>query len=76
MAMMIIEKKRKRNELKMNFSVGVNMYRENVTSYWYLFRWSHRNVDANIDIFYKRRESIALETFKICRADLDDLRSE
>ncbi len=24
--------------LKMNFSVGVNMYRLNVTSYWYLFR--------------------------------------
>jgi len=50
MAIMIMLKKRNRKELKMNFSVGVNMYKENVTSYWYLFRWSHRNVDANMDI--------------------------
>jgi hypothetical protein len=49
--------------LKMNFSVGVNMYSENVTctrqrpewklaegqtSYWYLFRCSQRKVEANI----------------------------
>lgn len=50
--------------LKINFSVGVNMYKEKVTyvcqhvpncsrrgvctSYWYLFLCSHRNVDANM----------------------------
>lgn len=28
------EGKREGNELKMNFSVGVSMYRANVTSYW------------------------------------------
>jgi hypothetical protein len=36
--------------LKMNFSVGVSMYRLNVTSYWYRLRCSQRNVEANIDI--------------------------
>lgn len=30
--------------LKMNFSVDVNMYRENVTSYWYRFRWNQRSM--------------------------------
>jgi len=50
MAIMIMLKNRKRKELKINFSVGVNMYKENVTSYWYLFRCSHRNVEANMDI--------------------------
>jgi len=50
MAIMIMLKKRKRNELKMNFSVGVNIYSEKVTSYWYLFRCNQRNVDANIVI--------------------------
>ena len=30
------------NVLKMNFSVEVNMYSENVTSYWYLLRWNQR----------------------------------
>jgi hypothetical protein len=28
--------------LKMNFSVGVSMYSEKVTSYWYFLSWSHR----------------------------------
>ena len=28
--------------LKMNFSVGVSIYRENVTSYWYRLRCSQR----------------------------------
>jgi hypothetical protein len=52
----------------MNFSVGVNMYSENVTcnrqaskwklakgltSYWYLFRCSQRNVEANIVIAHQ-----------------------
>ena len=32
--------------LKINFSVGVSMYSENVTSYWYRLRWSHRNRGA------------------------------
>ena len=27
--------------LKTNFSVGVSMYSENVTSYWYFFFWTH-----------------------------------
>ena len=31
------------NVLKMNFSVLVNMYSENVTSYWYLLRWNQRS---------------------------------
>jgi len=53
MAITIILKKRKRKELKMNFSVGVNMYSENVTSYWYLFRCSQRNVEANIVIAHQ-----------------------
>lgn len=26
----------------MNFSVGVNMYSANVTSYWYRLRWNQR----------------------------------
>jgi hypothetical protein len=34
----------------MNFSVGVSMYRLNVTSYWYRLRCSQRNVEANMDI--------------------------
>jgi len=38
------------NALKINFSVGVNMYKLNVTSYWYLLRWSQRNVEASKDI--------------------------
>lgn len=42
--------RRGNDPLKMNFSVGVSMYRLNVTSYWYLFRCNQRNVDANIDI--------------------------
>jgi len=50
MAIMIMLKKRNRKELNMNFSVGVNMYRENVTSYWYLLRCSQRKVDANMVI--------------------------
>lgn len=29
------------NVLRMNFSVEVSMYSENVTSYWYRLRWSH-----------------------------------
>jgi hypothetical protein len=41
---------RERDVLKMNFSVGVSMYRLNVTSYWYLLRCNQRNVDANMDI--------------------------
>ena len=36
--------------LKINFSVGDNMYKLNVTSYWYLLRWSQRNVEARRDI--------------------------
>jgi len=32
------EKKREINILKMIFSVGVSMYSEKVTSYWYRFR--------------------------------------
>jgi hypothetical protein len=27
--------------LKTNFSVGVSMYSEKVTSYWYFFFWTH-----------------------------------
>jgi hypothetical protein len=34
----------------MNFSVGVSMYRLNVTSYWYRLRCSQRKVEANMDI--------------------------
>jgi hypothetical protein len=34
----------------MNFSVGVSIYRLNVTSYWYRLRCSQRNVEANMDI--------------------------
>jgi len=36
------EKKKREKEinvLKIIFSVGVSMYSENVTSYWYRFRW-------------------------------------
>lgn len=43
-------KRRGGNALKMNFSVGVNMYKLNVTSYWYRLRWSQRNVEASMDI--------------------------
>lgn len=32
-------KKKEINILKMIFSVGVSMYSEKVTSYWYRFRW-------------------------------------
>lgn len=62
MAIMIMLKKRKRNELNMNFSVGVNMYSENVTSYWYLFRCSQRNVEANI--FTHTRCSLGLQIIR------------
>lgn len=29
--------------LNINFSVDVNMYKENVTSYWYRLRWNQRS---------------------------------
>lgn len=32
--------------LKMSFSIGVSMYRENVTSYWYFFRRTHRTSEV------------------------------
>lgn len=36
----------------MNFSVGVNMYKLNVTSYWYLFLCNQRKKEAKeVDIF-------------------------
>ena len=38
------------NALKMNFSVGVSMYKLKVTSYWYRLRCSQRNVEAHMDI--------------------------
>jgi len=40
----------KGDALKMIFSIGVSMYRLNVTSYWYRLRCSQRNVEANMDI--------------------------
>jgi len=34
-----MERNMNKKELKMIFSVGVSIYSEKVTSYWYRFRW-------------------------------------
>src|ERR1700761_7931403 len=39
------------NILKMNFSVGVSMYREKVTSYWYFFSCNHCMKEAKYELF-------------------------
>ena len=44
-----------RDVLKMNFSVGVNMYNEKVTSYWYRLRWNQRSIVDGYNIAARRR---------------------
>lgn len=43
------------NTLKMNFSVGVSMYSEKVTSYWYRLRWNQRSMVDGYSIAARRR---------------------
>jgi hypothetical protein len=38
--------------LKMNRSVGVSMYSEKVTSYWYFFKRSQRTKDDMGDVLF------------------------
>jgi hypothetical protein len=49
--------------LKMNFSVVVNMYKANVTSYWYRFRCSQRASDDGYSM--RARRSVAAAVRRI-----------
>lgn len=49
----------------MNFSVGVSMYSEYVTSYWYRLRWSQRSSEDGCSITTRRRREAAPRRMRV-----------
>ena len=55
------------NALNINFSVDVNMYSENVTSYWYRLRWNQRSRAAGYSMAARTRADAQASRVRVAR---------